>query len=114
VETGSENGSVEYLLHPEELGIKECSLDDLMGGTPEDNADIALELLGGGGNHTLRESVALNAGAALYIAGKASGIAEGYRAALEVLESGRTAKKLDEIRKVGLTLREKSAEGVGA
>jgi anthranilate synthase/phosphoribosyltransferase len=111
VETGSGNGAVEYLLRPEDLGIKECSMDDLMGGTPEDNADIALELLGGGGNHTLRESVALNAGAALYVAGKALGIAEGYRAALEALESGRTAEKLDEIRKVGLTLRER---GVGA
>jgi anthranilate synthase/phosphoribosyltransferase len=111
VETGSGNGAVEYILHPEELGIKACSMDDLMGGTPEDNADIALELLGGGGNQTLRESVALNAGAALYVAGRVSGIAEGYRTALEVLESGRTAEKLDEIRKVGLTLRER---GVGS
>jgi len=112
VETGSRSGATEYLLHPEEIGITGCSMNDLMGGTPEDNVDIALELMAGGGNRTLRESVALNAGAALHVAGRAPGIRDGYRTALEALGSGSTAKKLDEIRRTAAELHEQSAEAV--
>jgi anthranilate synthase/phosphoribosyltransferase len=104
----------QYVFDPGDLGIEESSFDDLIGGTPEDNADTAMELLGGSGKRALRDAVAVNAGAALYIADKASGIEEGYETALEALESGRTAEKLDQIRKIGQLLREHMAKEVGA
>ena len=109
VETGGGGGIDEYLLNPEEIGITECSMNDIIGGTPEDNVDMALELLGGGGNPTLKASVALNAGAALYVAGRVTGIQEGYRTALEALSSGSTAEKLEEIRSVSVGLQEQAA-----
>ena len=79
VETGGTEGARDYVLKPEDMGITGCSPADLAGGTPEDNADIALQLLAGGGKQTLRASVALNAGAALYVAGSARSIEEGYK-----------------------------------
>jgi anthranilate synthase/phosphoribosyltransferase len=88
----------EYLFHPEEAGLELFSPGDLAGGTPEDNAEEAMALLGGGGRAALREAVCLNAGAALYLHGKAASIAEGHLLASEALLSGKTSRKLDDIR----------------
>jgi anthranilate phosphoribosyltransferase len=110
VETDDKDGVREYVLNPEDMGITGCSPSDLTGGTPEDNADIALQLLAGGGPRTLRESVSLNAGAALYVAGSANSVAEGYKTAALALESGKTAEKLEEIRSTAMKLAGQTAE----
>jgi anthranilate synthase/phosphoribosyltransferase len=98
-EIDKKSGEVwEYPFHPEEAGVEVFSPEDLVGGTPEDNAEEAMALLGGGGRAALREAVCINAGAALYLLGKAESIAEGHLLAVEALLSGKTSRKLDEIR----------------
>ena len=73
------------------------SLDELAGGDAEHNAALARELLAGGGPLALRDAVAVNAGAALYVAGAAPDIAAGYRRARTVLEDGTAAAKLQAV-----------------
>ena len=96
-ETGARR---EYTLTPEEFGIPRTEVARLRGGTPAENAATAIELLNGGGVAALRDAVALNAGAALYLCGIVANIGEGFLAARESLASGRAAAKLEQIRGV--------------
>ena len=87
------------MITPEEFGLKRCSKDDLKGGTPEENAAITLGILNGEKGHK-RNAVLLNAGAALYIGGKADSIKEGIALAEDIIDSGKadkTLKKMIEI-----------------
>lgn len=87
------------MITPEEFGFKRCSKDDLKGGTPEENAAITLGILNGDKGHK-RNAVLLNAGAALYIGGKAESIKEGISVAEDIIDSGKadkTLKKMIEI-----------------
>jgi anthranilate synthase/phosphoribosyltransferase len=99
----------EYLFHPEDAGVERSSPGDLAGGTPEDNAEAAMALLGGGGSTALRDAVCLNAGAALYLYGRAESIKEGYRIAVEALLSGETSRKVDEVRASAVSVGEEAA-----
>ena len=96
----------EYVLDPREIGIKLYSQEDLGGGSPEENAEIALELLTSGGRDAIRDAVLLNAGAALYVYDLAGSIDEGYRLAKDALSSGKTESKLEQIREAGRALLE--------
>lgn len=86
----------EYEIAPEQFGFDRCTKDDLRGGTPAENAEITKAILNGEKGHK-RNAVLLNAGAALCIADKAAGIAEGIKLAEEIIDSGKAAKLLDEI-----------------
>ena len=73
----------------------------MVGGTPEENAKITVDILKGA-KGAKRNTVLLNAGAALYIAGKAESIADGVKLAGEIIDSGKvltTLEKLVEISK---------------
>ena len=70
---------------------------ELKGGSAADNAAVARELLAGGGPAALRDAVALNAGAALYVSGAVPDIAAGYRRAREALAGGAAAAKLEQV-----------------
>lgn len=59
------------VITPEEFGFSRCTKEDLKGGTPEENAAITLAILNGEKGHK-RNAVLMNAGAALYIGGKAA------------------------------------------
>ncbi|WP_026652928.1 anthranilate phosphoribosyltransferase [Butyrivibrio proteoclasticus] len=88
-----------YMIKPEDFGFKTCTKDDLKGGAPEENAEITRQILKGAqGPKT--DAVLLNAGASLYIGGKASSIAEGIEVAKEAIASGRAYETLEEIIKV--------------
>ncbi|MBP5198917.1 MAG: anthranilate phosphoribosyltransferase [Lachnospiraceae bacterium] len=76
-----------YVIKPEDFGFERCKKEDLQGGTPEENAEIALRILKGEKGHK-RNTVCLNAGAALYIGGKAETFADGVKLAGEILDSG--------------------------
>ncbi len=83
-----------YVITPEELGLTRCKKSDLLGGTPEENARITREVLSGKpGPH--RDTVLMNAGAGLYISGKASSIAEGVRLAAQAIDSGKALDTLE-------------------
>ena len=87
-----------YVIDPAKLGITGIDPQELAGGSGIDNANMALEVLEGKGRRAVREAVALNTGAVLYISGKARTIAEGYKAALEAIDSGKAKAKLEQIR----------------
>ncbi len=96
-----ENGEERtYTIDPADFGISGCRADELAGGTGEENAQLANELLEGGGRRTLLEAVALNGGAALYIGGKVSSIKDGYEKIIDAFETGAVKKELETIREV--------------
>ena len=82
------------MITPEEFGLKRCSKDDLKGGTPEENAAITRAILNGEKGHR-RNAVLLNAGAAMYIGGKADSIKEGISVAEDMIDSGKANETLD-------------------
>ncbi len=82
-----------YTIVPEDFGIERCSKSDLVGGSPEENAKITKAVLSGE-KGPKRNAVLLNAGAALYIAGKAETIADGITLAAEIIDSGKALKTL--------------------
>ncbi len=85
-----------YTVIPEQFGYATCSKEELMGGTPEENARITLGILSGEDRGPKRCAVCLNAGAALYIAGKAAALESGVRMAEQLLDSGAAKEKLAE------------------
>ncbi|HSF41522.1 MAG TPA: anthranilate phosphoribosyltransferase [Thermoanaerobaculia bacterium] len=92
------NGQVTcYTLEPEGLGLRRAELSELAGGGPEENA-AAMHRVFSGDAGALADVTVLNAGAALYVAGVASSIAQGIERAREVLASGAAAAKLEELR----------------
>ena len=78
---------------PEDFGFERCSKEDLKGGSPSENADITVNILKGEKGHK-RNAVLLNAGAALYIGGKAESFAEGVALAAEIIDSGKAYETL--------------------
>jgi anthranilate synthase/phosphoribosyltransferase len=87
-----------YALTPEEFGIPRYKVEELQGGTAPQNARTAIELLSGGGPSAIRDSVLLNAGAALYVCGIARTIGEGYMRACKAVQEGVAFSKLERIR----------------
>ena len=82
-----------YVITPEDFGFERCLKSDLVGGTPEENAKITLAILGGERGHK-RNAVLLNAGAALYIGGKAETMQDGVKLAAEIIDSGKAMETL--------------------
>lgn len=83
-----------YDLFPEMLIGQRFPVEDIRGGTPEENAKILMDVLEGRNHNGARAIVALNAGAALYVAGKTPTLAEGYQLACETIDSGAAMAKL--------------------
>lgn len=82
-----------YVITPEEFGFERCNKEDLRGGTPKENAKITLDILNGK-QGPKRNAVLLNAGASLYIGGKADSMKEGIALAGELIDSGKALKAL--------------------
>jgi len=85
-----------YVINPEDFGMSKCSKADLVGGTPEENAQITRNILNGE-KGPKRDAVLLNAGAALYIGGKAESFADGIKLAAEIIDSGKATETLEKI-----------------
>ena len=84
-----------YTISPEQFGLTRCKKEELTGGTPDENAAITKAVLAGR-QGARRTAVVLNAGAGLYVAGKADSIEAGVRLAEELIDSGKAEKKLEE------------------
>ncbi len=84
-----------YTITPEQFGFERCTKDDLLGGTPQENADITRGILAGEIKGHKRNAVLLNAGAAIYIGGKAGSMQEGIALAAELIDSGKALAALD-------------------
>lgn len=83
-----------YTIAPEDFGFARCTKDELKGGTPAENAQITRAILGGE-KGPKRNAVLMNAGASLYIYGKAESLKEGIELAAEIIDSGRALETLD-------------------
>ena len=87
-----------YVITPEDFGLTRCKKEDLAGGTPEENAAITRAILSGKERGPKRDTVLLNAGAALYIGKKAASLADGVRLAGELIDSGAAERTLESFR----------------
>ena len=86
-----------YEIKPEDFGLTRCTREDLRGGEPAENAQIAISILKGE-KGPRRDTVLMNAGAGLYIAGKASSIADGIRLAGELIDSGKALAVMETLK----------------
>lgn len=84
-----------YTIKPEDFGFNSCSKQELVGGTPQENAAITLNILQGKEKGAKRNTVLLNAGAALYIGGKADSFNNGVQLAAQLIDSGRALATLE-------------------
>ncbi len=84
-----------YEIEPEQFGFSKCQKEDLVGGTPEENAKITMEILNGV-KGPKREAVLLNAGAGFYVAGKVNTLQEGVDFAAGLIDSGKAKNRLQE------------------
>ncbi len=88
-----------YVMEPEQFGFIKCKKEDLVGGTPVENAAITKSILNGE-KGPQRNSVVMNAGAALYVSGKCQTVEEGVRFAEDLIDSGKAKEKLKEFIKL--------------
>ncbi len=84
-----------YELTPEQFGYERCDKSQLTGGSPQENAEITKAILEGREKGAKRQAVCLNAGAALYITGKAESIEQGVRMAESLIDDGSALRKLE-------------------
>jgi len=85
-----------YSLKPESFGLNRCRKEDLKGGTPAENAKITRAVLSGE-KGPRRDAVLMNAGASLYIGGKASDLREGAELAAGLIDSGKALAVLERL-----------------
>lgn len=83
-----------YEIAPEDFGFERCTKADLAGGMPEENAAITREILSGQKGHK-RNAVLMNAGAGLYLGGKAESMKDGVALAAELIDSGKAMATLE-------------------
>lgn len=89
-------GFTSYEITPEQFGFARCDKAELAGGSPAENAAITRSILDGREKGPKRGAVCMNAGAALYIAGKADSLEEGVRLAESLIDSGAALRKLED------------------
>jgi anthranilate phosphoribosyltransferase len=83
-----------YKVSPQELELELAEPDAVPGGTPEENADVARRIFAGE-RGPARELAVLNAGAAIYVAGRAETLASGVRAAEAAVDTGAASDALE-------------------
>ena len=84
-----------FVITPEEFGFPRCSMDDLAGGSAEENAAITRGILDGSITGPKRDTVLMNAGAALFVAGKAGSIEDGIRIAASLIDDGSALRTME-------------------
>jgi anthranilate phosphoribosyltransferase len=104
--------TTEYEFDPLSVGIPRCTLEDLKGGGPQENAQRFVDALQGG-SHTdaKRDAVVLNAGFGCYVFGLASTVAEGIQLARSALEEGKAAQKLQDWIEASQAIQNNAASG---
>ncbi|RKY81692.1 anthranilate phosphoribosyltransferase, partial [candidate division KSB1 bacterium] len=94
----SEGNILEKKVTPEDFGLTPSNREEILGGGPEENASIALEILKGKHGPT-RDVVIANAACGLYVAGSAASFIEGAKLAAESIDSGAALDKLEQMRR---------------
>ncbi len=88
------------VIKPEDFGLERGTKADLVGGNPNENAHITRDILAGKIHGPKRTAVLMNAGAALFVAGKADSIASGIKLAAELIDNGSASNTLDQFIKL--------------
>lgn len=86
-----------YELTPADFGLRTYSYDELVGGDPQQNADLLRAILAGTEGGARRDMVIANAAGALLVGGKAGSLREGAALAAELIDSGAALRKLDQL-----------------
>lgn len=86
----------DYVITPEDFGFKRCDKQELVGGTPEENAQITLNILRGE-KSAKRNAVLLNAGASLYLNAAAPSFQDGVKLAGQLIDSGKALATLQRL-----------------
>lgn len=84
-----------YTIKPEDFGFVRVSKEELVGGTPQENAEITKAILSGKGTTAQKQAVALNAGACIYVENDGITLAEGIKRAQEIMASGKAMQTLE-------------------
>ena len=93
------NGEItSYSITPEQFGLRSCPLEELIGGTPEENAQITLDILTGKETGAKRDVVLMNAGMSLYLGIDGITLEDGIKKAKELIESGKAYEKYEEFK----------------
>lgn len=85
------------VIQPEDFGLERGTKDEIVGGTPEENAQIVRDILSGKTKGARRNIVLMNAAAGFYVYGKAPTMAEGVKLAAETIDSGAASDQLEKI-----------------
>jgi len=84
-----------YTIRPEDFGMERAEKEQLLGGTPQENAEITRNILNGGGTQAQKNAVALNAGACIYVEHDGITLAQGIAKAQEIMASGKADAVLE-------------------
>jgi len=87
----------ERIITPEDFGLSRFSLEDIKGGTPEENANIIKAILSGNGKAAHNSAVIINCAALLYLHNKTDDLKAAAKLAQEVLDSGKGFTTLEEM-----------------
>ena len=82
-----------YVIEPEQFGFEKCTKEELVGGNPKENAEIAKSILNGE-KGARRNAVVLNAAACIYIAKQAASMQEAVKIAEDTIDSGKAIETL--------------------
>ena len=85
----------EYTLSPKQFGLSLANMNDISANSPKDSFKLVSEAFAGV-NSPVQDMIALNAGAALYLSGQVSSIADGVENSFEIMNDGSALKKLKE------------------
>ncbi len=85
-----------YTITPEQFGLKRCGIEEIIGGNPEENAQITRDILSGKERGAKRDVVLMNAGMSLYLGIDGITLEEGIQKAAELIDSGKALEKLEE------------------
>jgi anthranilate phosphoribosyltransferase len=91
-------------IRPEDFGLTTASKEEIIGGNPEENAQLVRDILSGRVAGARRDIVLMNAGAGLFISGKAKDMPEGVRLAAQLIDSGAALRKVDDMIRVSNSL----------
>lgn len=88
---------IERTISPADFGLANYSLEDIKGGTPQENANVIKAILSGNGKPAHNSAVVINCAALLYLHGKAATLKEAAQLASEVLASGQGMQTLNNL-----------------
>ena len=93
----NEGQLIERTISPQDFGLKNYTLEEIKGGTPQENADIIKAILSGKGQEAHNAAVIINCAALLYLHGKASDLKAAAQLAGDVLKSGKGLATLEQL-----------------